>query len=87
MAKAQVTRDEDDDSSIADSEDDEPVPAAPAKQHEEPKMEEFANWDDPTSVDWGNEEAARDTSQQTQSETTASAPPTGEQVFKCTACK
>lgn len=86
--KAQVTRDEDDDSSIADSDEDEPVPAAPAQQHhEEPKMEEFANWDDPTSVDWGNEEAARDTSQESQSDTTASAPPSGEQVFKCTACK
>lgn len=48
-------------------------------------MEEFANWDDPTSVDWGNEDAQA--TQTTQSATTTSEAPVDEQVFKCTACK
>lgn len=78
-----------DDSSDNDSsqEDIEPI-----VEKEKPKMEEFANWDDPTAVDWGNEEASKEvqppvTSAPVASEpvSTASTPASGEQIFKCTA--
>lgn len=54
-------------------------------------MEEFANWDDPTTVDWGAEDASKETTQQIQNTTTtttttAAAPISNEQIFKCTAC-
>lgn len=76
-----------DDSSDNDSsqEDAEPMPE-PEKQ---PNMEEFAIWDDPTSVDWGNEDTTikddikhSDTSE---APVSSSVPATSEQVFKCTA--
>lgn len=88
--KASISKDDDDDSSIADS--DEEIETHPSVKHEEPKMEEFANWDDPTTVDWGAEDASKDTTQQIQNTTTtttttAAAPISNEQIFKCTACK
>lgn len=64
-------------------------------------MEEFANWDDPTSLDWGTEES-KDTAQSlapasagsatsaatsaaTAAAAAAPAAPAGEQIFKCIA--
>lgn len=91
-AKATVAADtrvdEDDDSSLADSsqEDADVVPTSSVAQQ---KIEDFtAQWDDPTSVDWGNEDA---TAKQTPTAATppaaapAAAPATTEQIFKCTA--
>lgn len=76
-----LTDDDDDDSSIAESEENYGVPEQ--QQENQPHIEEFANWDDPTSVDWGasNATASKDTQQ-----TPASAPPAAsEQIFKCIA--
>lgn len=83
-ATKQATVDEDDDSSIADSEENYP----PAENHEKPaQMEEFANWDDPTSIDWGAEDSNKDTlnQQSDTNEPTTAAADTNEQIFKCIA--
>lgn len=83
-ATKQATVDEDDDSSIADSEENYP----PAENHEKPaQMEEFANWDDPTSIDWGAEDSNKDTlnQQSNTSEPTTAAADANEQIFKCIA--
>lgn len=89
QAKAIVSQEthDDDDSSIADSEDD--IDAA-MEQHQQPKVEEFtANWDDPTTVDWGTEDTSKEVAQPVASvpTTTTSAPPVAaaEQTYKCTA--
>lgn len=83
-ATKQATVDEDDDSSIADSEENYPPP----ENHEKPEqMEEFANWDDPTSIDWGAEDSNKETlnQQSDTSEPTTAAADTNEQIFKCIA--
>lgn len=76
--------DDDDDSSLADSSQEEPNVV-----QEQPKFADFnTTWDDPTSVDWGHEEPAAVATQAHPVETAApatQAPQTTEQIFKCTA--
>lgn len=79
--------DEDDNSSIAESEENYGVPE---QQQEKPThIEEFANWDDPTSVDWGASDAVtpKDYPQQTSNSNAPAiaAPVLNEQIFKCIA--
>ncbi|XP_031621009.1 protein nervous wreck [Contarinia nasturtii] len=79
----QTQGDDDDDSSIADSEENYSAPEQP-----EPQIEEFANWDDPTAVDWGAADSTKDVEQIIPNSTTSvstAVQPTAEQIFKCIA--
>lgn len=91
-----ISIDDDDDSSIADSEENYPAPEQ--EKNTPQQMEDFANWDDPTSIDWGTEESkdpepvasSAVASSASSAPAAAVAPPTavapsGEQIFKCIA--
>lgn len=82
------TDDDDDDSSIAESEENYGV--TEHQQEKPPQMEEFANWDDPTSVDWGASDATKDSPQHTSTvnepaESDSAPHVANEQIFKCIA--
>lgn len=82
-----VFTDEEDDSSITESEENY---SSTVHQEKQPQMEEFANWDDPTTVDWGagDTDFPKDASQQVSNSCTpdtASDQPSAEQIFKCIA--
>lgn len=65
---------DEDDSSMGDSESQEEVDAV--VEQERQQIEDLtAGWDDPTTVDWGTEEANKE----------SAIPAAGEQIFKCTA--
>lgn len=82
--------DDDDDSSLADSSQEDADVVPPSSAGAQQRNEDFtASWDDPTSVDWGNEDT---TSKQTHTPATPAAavasptaPAATEQIFKCTA--
>lgn len=81
-----LRKDEDDDSSIAESDDNYAATEQQEKPEKPSQIEEFANWDDPTAIDWGAEDANKDNTQQSQtSNAAAAAVPTRENVFKCIA--
>lgn len=82
------TDDDDDDSSIAESEENYGV--TEHQQEKPPQMEEFANWDDPTSVDWGASDAAKESPQHALNvnasvESVSASHVASEQIFKCIA--
>lgn len=96
LAAAAVSVDDDDDSSIADSEENYTPSEHQEKQpqQQQQQIEEFANWDDPTTLDWGAEEskevvqssvAASTVAAAAASVAPAAAAPAGEQIFKCIA--
>lgn len=78
--------DDDEDSSIAESEENF---AAPEPERQQSQIEEFANWDDSADTDWGvaEESTAKDTTsvQQISASETNSSDQSGEQIFKCIA--
>lgn len=77
--------DDDDDSSLADSSQEDTPTAAP----EQPQVADFtAVWDDPTAVDWGAVEEKEPPQKQVDVAPEAATPPAAppaEQIFKCTA--